>query len=59
MRKVVVGAAVLAAGLAAVRFGPTLAERGMKKCHEMTGGMQQGSKQPCACHEEPLKAATV
>ena len=59
MKKVIIGAAALAAGVAAVRLGPALAQRGMAKCHEMMGDMQQGPKQACACHQEPLKAATI
>ena len=59
MKKVIIGMAALASGVAALRFGPALAQRGMAKCHEMMGDMQHGSKQACACHHEPLKAATV
>ena len=58
MRKVFIGAAVLGAGLAAVRFGPVLAERGMKKCHEMMEGMSQGHQEACGCAPQPSKAAT-
>ena len=58
MRKVVIGAALLGAGLAAVRFGPALAERGMKKCHEVMAGMSQGHQEACGCAQQPLKAAT-
>lgn len=36
MKKALIGAVVLVAGVFAVRrFGPKLAERGMRKCHEM------------------------
>jgi hypothetical protein len=54
MRKVIVSALVLAAGLTAVRFGPPMVKREMKRCHEIMGGMQL-SGQACACHEEPVK----
>ena len=38
MKKVIIGAAVFAAALAgARRFGPTLAQRGTNKCHQMMG----------------------
>ena len=59
MRKVMIGIATLAAGVAAVRIGPPLAKRGMAKCHEMMAGMQRSGDQSCVCHQEPLQAATV
>lgn len=59
MRRVIIGIAALAAGVAAVRLGPALAKRGMAKCHEMMAEMQRSGQQGCACHEEPLRAATV
>ena len=59
MRKVIIGIAAVAAGVAAVRLGPALAKRGMAKCHEMMAEMQRSSEPACACHEEPLRAATV
>jgi hypothetical protein len=38
MRKVIIGAAVVAVALVtARRFGPALAQRGMSKCHQMMG----------------------
>ena len=46
MKKVIIGAAVFAAALAgARRFGPTLAERGMNKCHQMMSKCQEMSGQ--------------
>ncbi len=59
MRKVIIGFAAVAAAVAAVRLGPTLAQRGMTKCHEMMVDMQRSGRQGGACHEEPLKVATV
>ena len=59
MRKVIFGIAALAAGVAAVRFGPALAKRGIAKCHGMMAEMQRSGEPGCACHEEPLRAATV
>ncbi len=42
MKKVIIGAAVSAAALAALRrFGPAIHERGMKKCHEIMNRCQE------------------
>ena len=42
MKKMIIGAAVSAAALAALRrFGPAIHERGMKKCHEMMNRCQE------------------
>jgi hypothetical protein len=42
MKKAIIGAAVFVAALAAARrFGPAIAQRGMKKCHQMMGKCQE------------------
>ena len=56
MKKVIIGAAVFAAGLAALRrFAPALHARAMNKCHQMMGkcgemfSQQAGSPAGTAC----------
>lgn len=42
MKKIIIGAGVLVAALAAVRrFGPALGERAMRKCEQMFGRMPE------------------
>lgn len=55
MRKVIVGALVLAACLTAVRVGTPLVKQEMKKCQEMMRGMRESGRQACACHEESVQ----
>ena len=56
MKKVITAAAVLAAGLAALRrFAPAIHQRAMDKCHQMMGkcgemfGQQAGTPAGTAC----------
>jgi hypothetical protein len=42
MKKVIIGAAVVAAALGVMRrFGPAIHERAMNKCHQMMGKCQE------------------
>lgn len=61
MKKVIIGAAVFGAGLAALRrFAPAIHERAMSKCHQMMGkcgemfGQQAGHPAEMGC----MSAAT-
>jgi hypothetical protein len=61
MKKMIIGAAVFVAALAAARrFGPTIHERAMNKCHQMMSkcqemfGQQAGTPADMAC----MSAAT-
>jgi hypothetical protein len=61
MKKMITGAAVFAAGLAALRrFAPAIHERAMNKCHQMMGkcgemfGQQAGNPADTPC----MSAAT-
>ncbi len=46
MKKVIIGAAVFAAALAAARrFGPAIGNSAMNKCHQMMGKCQEMSGQ--------------
>lgn len=56
MKRVIIGATVFAAALAAVRrFGPAIHQRAMTKCHQMMGkcqemfSQQSGSPAGTAC----------
>ena len=56
MKKMIIGAAVFAAGLAALRrFGPAIQQSAMNKCHQMMSkcgemfGQQAGSPAGAAC----------
>ena len=61
MRKVIIGAAVLAVALVtARRFGPALAQRGMNKCHQMMGKCQEmfGQHAGSPAHTPCMSTAT-
>lgn len=61
MKKMIIGAAVLAAGLAALRrFAPAIHERAMNKCHQMMGKCQEMlSQQAGASARTPCMSATA
>ena len=63
MKKVIIGAAVFAAGLAALRrFAPALHARAMNKCHQMMGKCQEmfsqqaGSPAGTACTDTATRS---
>lgn len=62
MKKMIIGAAVFVAALAAARrFGPALAQRGMNKCHQMMGKCQEMFSQQtgASAHNPCASAATA
>ncbi len=61
MKKVIIGAAVFAAGVAALRrFAPAIHARAMNKCHQMMGKCQEMfSQQAGASAHSPCMSATT
>lgn len=60
MKKMIIGAAVFVAALAARRFGPALAQRGMNRCHQMMGKCQEMfSQQTGASAHNPCASAAT
>ena len=61
MKKVIIGAAVFVAAVAAARrFGPAIAQHGMKKCHQMMSKCQETfSQQAGASGHTPCMSATT
>jgi hypothetical protein len=64
MKKVIIGAAVLMAGLAALRrFAPAIHQRAMDKCHQMMGkcgemfSQQAGSPAGTACTDTATRGS--
>ena len=65
MKKVIIGAAIFGAGLAALRrFAPAIHERAMSKCHQMMGkcgemfGQQAGHPAGTACTDTAASGST-